>query len=65
MGFYLIHICRLQHTDGSTYNIQVRHAVAHNDYPVALLHQIAQRMRDYPGADSRPLLYGARLAAVE
>ncbi|MNM99540.1 hypothetical protein D3C81_1121030 [compost metagenome] len=65
MSFYLVHISSLQHTDGCTYNIKVRHAVPHDDHPVALLHQIAQRMRDNPGADSRPLLYGACLTAVE
>ncbi|MNV35798.1 hypothetical protein D3C71_1272590 [compost metagenome] len=39
--------------------------MAHNDDPVALLHQVAQRMRDDPCPHPGPLLGGIRLAAIE
>ncbi|MNW52516.1 hypothetical protein D3C74_300390 [compost metagenome] len=65
VGLDLVHIGGLQHADGGANHVEVRYAMAHDDDAVALLHQIAQGMRDDAGADARPLLYGAGFAAIE
>src|SRR5690606_9071790 len=54
-----------QHADRRPDGIHIRHLMTHNDDIVAVLHQVAQRMRHDAGAYARTLLHGVRLAAVE